>query len=107
MNPNIVEVPELNKLYLIRRNKGGSQVKRYQPGTITDIRTSTSGVKMYTVVWLYDDTTVELEDYAGLVRVLTPSWLRIEYQRSVVEATELNNIVVRLQDLLSTEAVSK
>jgi len=87
MPSNFVENPELNKLYLLKRNKSGSAAKRAQPGTIVEIKRVDGHSAPYAKVhWLYDGV---FEDnvlmFYGFAKDLTRKWVDMEAKRLHVE----------------------
>lgn len=104
LSKDVVEFPELNKVYLCRRHKGGSEVKRFQPARIVEIRKDDDGVYTYTLKWLYDPVSEvhEYISYHGFVKALTPEWIKIEHHRQFMaqrEAQVALNVLNDLQDL--------
>lgn len=101
MPSNFVENPELNKLYLIKRNKSGDPSKRFQPGTIVDIKKIDEHFASYARVhWLFDGT---FEDnvlmFYGLTKDLTNKWLDAEARRKDTELKAMKLAINHLDQL--------
>ena len=92
MPSNFVENPELNKLYLIKRNKSGDPSKRFQPGTLIEIKLAEGhmAAKVCTVHWLFDGSVEQnVLMFYGLTKDLTRKWLDTEAIRKDTELKAL------------------
>lgn len=99
MPSNFIENPELNKLYLIKRNKSGDPSKRFQPGTIVEITNSDCG-KMAEVHWLFDGSIEQnVLMFYGLTKDLTHKWIDVEAKRKDVELKALRIAISHLDQL--------
>lgn len=84
MPSKFIDNPELNRLYLIKRNKSGDPLKRFQPGTIIEIKKAEGCMLTWvcTVHWLFDgEITQDVMMFYGLVKELTRKWLDDEDSR--------------------------
>jgi hypothetical protein len=99
MPSNFVENPELNKLYLIRRNKSGTAAKRAQPGTIVELE-RIGHVTYVKIHWQYDGV---IEDdmllFYGLVKELSRKWIDMEQKRLTKELLETKKALERIEAL--------
>lgn len=98
---NIVENPELNKLYLVKRNKSGSAAKRAQPAWILEVKKIDGHQASYAKVqWMYDGV---IEDnvlmFYGLVKDLSRNWLKLENDRLQREFDEAKTALVLVDQL--------
>jgi hypothetical protein len=92
---DIVEFPELNRHYFVRRRVNGAVAKQYEPAEVLELRDGKVQVK-----WLYDDTEQELMMYYGLVQQLRPAvisqmWRAMmgDIQRLRMQAEKLNGLL--------------
>ena len=102
MPSNFIENPELNRLYLIKRNRSGDPTKRYQPGTIVEIKKVDGhmATNQCTVHWLFEG---EFEDnvlmFYGLTKELTRKWLDAEALRKAAEIKSLRYALNKIEEL--------
>ena len=101
MPSNFIENPELDRLYLIKRNRSGDPTKRYQPGTIVEIRkVDGMSAPLCKVHWLFEG---EFEDnvlmFYGLTKVLTRKWLDAEALRKAAEIKSLRYALNKIEEL--------
>lgn len=102
MPSNFVENPELNKLYLIKRNKSGDPSKRYQPGVIIEIvkPAPNMATSFVTVHWLFEDAVEkDVMMFYGLTKVLTRKWIDAEAIRKTAEAKALSIALAHIDRL--------
>ena len=101
MPSNFIENPELDRLYLIKRNRSGDPTKRYQPGTIVEIKDVEGHSAPYCRVhWLFEG---EFEDnvlmFYGLTKELTRKWLDAEALRKAAEIKSLRYALNKIEEL--------
>lgn len=75
MNKDIIEHPQLDQPYLVRKHRGGDPRSRYQPAAIIKGRDETGYI---TVLWYYTQQEETLQYFDGCVKVLTKRWLNHE-----------------------------
>ncbi len=102
---DIVENPEFDRLYLIRRHKGGSQAKRYEPGCIVDIDMLDGGIRVFHVRFLYDGFTSDFTAYYGLVKALTDRWILDEFKAKLADAKREVRAVTKLNELVKERGI--
>jgi hypothetical protein len=76
-----IKNPEINKLYLVKRNVGGPADRRYQPARVLEIDMKPDDTATVKIGWLYDDKITTEVWYEGLVHEITKSWLSKESDR--------------------------
>lgn len=103
---NIVENPEFHRLYLIRRYKGGSLTKRYEPGRIIDIDMLDGGIRIFHVHFLYDGFSADYTAYYGLVKELSDRWIQDELKARITDAKREVQAVAKLSELVLERGIS-
>ena len=96
---DFIENPKIDEPYLIRRNKGGSLAKRFEPAVIVDIDQLDGGIRVFQVKFLYDGFQTDVTAYSGLVKELQPAWISNEFKLKQEELSQLIKTVQVLEKL--------
>lgn len=94
-----IENPKIGTSYLVRRNKGGSLSKRFEPAQIIDIDELDGGTRIFQVKFLYDGFQTDLTAYCGLVKELDLTWVRNEHKVKRLEHEALSDALICLEML--------
>jgi hypothetical protein len=103
---DIVENPEISRLYLIQRRFNGPLHARFEPAVIVEALNSTNGTGRLVVRFEFDGSVETVLFGLGTVRQITAEWLAEQVAVLNLQAAQIDRrraIIARLNVPVNTE----